>query len=629
MLSQKVTLSYTSPFWSWEDWELQIDWMALRGINLPLAWVGIEKIFVDVFREAGFNDEEINSFLSGPAFQAWNRFGNIQGSWGGDIPEDWINDQFNLQLKIIERMVELGMSPVLPAFPGFVPRNVTRVWPDASIGKSPLWSGFNSEYSAVTYLDPFDPYFKELQHSFMTKQLDAFGNITHFWTLDQFNENRPQQSSLDYLHNVSRSTWESLKSVDEDAVWIMQGWIFASDPGYWTNARIEAFLGGVPDDTDLIILDLFAESRPQWQRTNSFYGKSWIWCQLHDFGGNMGLYGQVENVTKSAIQAAEGSESLSGFGLSLEGQEGNEVIYDLLLDQAWSKTPIETESYFHDWVSARYGGNPGSLPQELYTAWDIVRGTVYNNTDLRVTAVPYSILELLPNTANLQGRLGHHATVINYNKTVLAGAWRTLHSASAENPALFGDPSYDYDLVDWTRQVLVNNFDPLYEALVDAYESGGSEADIRDAGSELTDLLKSLELVLSTNKHFRLDTWIAAARKSANTSDTTIQDFFEYNARNQITLWGPRAEIEDYASKQWAGLVGTYYLPRWEKFVDFLVETPVAEYYHPTFRTALREWEMEWNLETAALDLPALDAVADLETVIEEVRERWSHVFDA
>lgn len=28
---------------------------------------------------------------------------------------------------------------------------------------------------------------------------------------------------------------------------------------------------------------------------------------------------------------------------------------------------------------------------------------------------------------------------------------------------------------------------------------------------------------------------------------------YEYNARNQITLWGPKGEITDYANKQWAG----------------------------------------------------------------------------
>jgi alpha-N-acetylglucosaminidase len=40
----------------------------------------------------------------------------------------------------------------------------------------------------------------------------------------------------------------------------------------------------------------------------------------------------------------------------------------------------------------------------------------------------------------------------------------------------------------------------------------------------------------------------------------------EFNARNQVTLWGPRGEIADYASKQWSGLLSSYYLPRWQMF---------------------------------------------------------------
>lgn len=42
-----MTFSHTSAFWYWEDWELQLDWVALRGVNLPLAWVGAEKIVTD------------------------------------------------------------------------------------------------------------------------------------------------------------------------------------------------------------------------------------------------------------------------------------------------------------------------------------------------------------------------------------------------------------------------------------------------------------------------------------------------------------------------------------------------------------------------------------------------------
>ena len=35
---------------------------------------------------------------------------------------------------------------------------------------------------------------------------------------------------------------------------------------------------------------------------------------------------------------------------------------------------------------------------------------------------------------------------------------------------------------------------------------------------------------------------------------------FEYNARNQITLWGPNGEIVDYANKQWAGNLIYFFL---------------------------------------------------------------------
>lgn len=29
----------------------------------------------------------------------------------------------------------------------------------------------------------------------------------------------------------------------------------------------------------------------------------------------------------------------------------------------------------------------------------------------------------------------------------------------------------------------------------------------------------------------------------------------EFNARNQVTLWGPKGQISDYANKNWAGLM--------------------------------------------------------------------------
>ena len=37
-----VTASYSSAFWDWRRWEREIDWMALHGVNLQLAFTGAE-----------------------------------------------------------------------------------------------------------------------------------------------------------------------------------------------------------------------------------------------------------------------------------------------------------------------------------------------------------------------------------------------------------------------------------------------------------------------------------------------------------------------------------------------------------------------------------------------------------
>ena len=37
-------------WWDWKRWEKEIDWMALQGINLPLAFTGQEAVWQKVFR---------------------------------------------------------------------------------------------------------------------------------------------------------------------------------------------------------------------------------------------------------------------------------------------------------------------------------------------------------------------------------------------------------------------------------------------------------------------------------------------------------------------------------------------------------------------------------------------------
>ena len=47
-LVHQVTSSYSYVWWDWARWEREIDWMALNGINLPLAFTGQEAVWMKV-----------------------------------------------------------------------------------------------------------------------------------------------------------------------------------------------------------------------------------------------------------------------------------------------------------------------------------------------------------------------------------------------------------------------------------------------------------------------------------------------------------------------------------------------------------------------------------------------------
>lgn len=305
----------------------------------------------------------------------------------------------------------------------------------------------------------------------------------------------------------------------------------------------------------MLIIDLFSETEPQWQRTNSYYGKPWLWCELHGYGGNMGLYGQIENVTYNPVEAlANKTSTMVGMGLTMEGQEGNQIIYDVLLDQAWSSTAIDSETYFTNWVSTRYHASP-TLPQGIYKAWNTMRQTVYNNTNLTLAqAETKSIFVLHPNTTGLLNVTGHHATTITYNPPTLVSAWKHFYHASKYQASLWQDEAYRFDLTDITRQVMANAFYPLYSEFIAAANSSlpaeHNPKKSRKAGDKALRLLGDLDAVLAASgeAHFDLSAWIGAARawdgeNSASCPGSEEAGFFGYDARNQITLWGPTGEI--------------------------------------------------------------------------------------
>lgn len=131
---------------------------------------------------------------------------------------------------------------------------------------------------------------------------------------------------------------------------------------------------------------------------------------------------------------------------------------------------------------------------------------------------------------------------------------------------------YKHDLIDVTRQFIQNKIELLYPRIQMAF-SEKSIDNLQTLRKTFEAMLTDLDEALETSDQFLLGKWLTSAKALA--TNQLEEQQYEYNARNQITIWGPNGEISDYAHKQWNGIVSDYCLPRWQLFFSELEQSIV------------------------------------------------------
>lgn len=569
------TFNYSMSWWDWERWQWEIDFMALNGINMPLAITGQNAVWSRVYKKLGFTDKELESFFTGPAYFNWFYMGNIEG-WGGPLPQSQMLAHEALQKQILERERSFGMTPILPAFTGHVPPAFKDKFPNAKLKKT-NWTTFPSVY----ILDPDDQLFTTIGKSFIEEEVKTFGT-NHLYTADTFNENTPPTADSLYLSNVSKKVYQSMALADPEATWIMQGWLFYHGEKFWKPTQIKALLNAIPNDK-MIVLDLWSENHPVWQRTEAYYGKPWIWNMLHNFGGNISLYGRMDEVASGAFKAKQSAAAgnMLGIGLTPEAIEQNPAIYQLMLDNIWTDKPIDVAAWLKDYICQRYGARNALTEQ----AWEILHRTVYTGGIL--PGGPESIITGRPTLAESTGGTRPKK---NYKPADLIPAWEALIKASTQ----LSTEGFKYDVVDVTRQVLVNYADTLQRQFAGAYQKKDSKKFNQVAGEFLI-LMDDVDGLLATRQDFLLGKWLNDAKRMGSTPQEKKN--YEKNARNLITLWGDKnSSLNEYSCRQWSGLIASFYKPRWQEFFTYANQQlrVGAKIDQKAFEAKMKDWEWTW-----------------------------------
>ena len=549
---------YSLPWWDWKQWERLIDWMALNGVNMPLSVTGQEAVWQAVCHRLGMSDAQITAFLAGPPFLPFQWMGCLDG-YGGPLPKNWIAQHEELEKKILARERELGMTPVLQGFTGHVPPAVAQLFPKAPLQRV-KWIEWETNL-----LDPLDPLFAKIAKMFLEEQTKRFGT-DHFYAADTFIEMVPPNGDLKYLADLSRAIYDGMAVNDSQTVWVLQGWAFMYKREFWTQPRIKAFLDAIPNDR-MVILDLFCENKPMWDKTDAFCGKPWLWCNVQSFGRTVGL-GAALNKNNDGLFAARRdakSGQLIGLGFVNEGLCNNPIAYDLMFENAWRNEAVDMKAWVADYAHHRYGRNNTGTQR----AWLTLLDTVLNTPTRSV-----SVITSAPTLASRPTR-----------PLPLADAWRNLLETSDELGAV---DTFRFDVVNVARQVLADHASLLHGDVTKAWRAK-DVARFEQASQRFLALIGDLDQLLATRREFLLGCDLEDAKRWGPKC--------EWNARRVLTLWGETLAINDYARKQWSGMLSGYYAPRWKQFLDAAAEslrrkTPFDE---KKFNQELVKWTAQWS----------------------------------
>ena len=342
-----------------------------------------------------------------------------------------------------------------------------------------------------------------------------------------------------------------------------------------------------------------------------------------------------------------------------------QAYYELLQEAAFKTAP---EPNVTTWLIARAHRRYGlvaAVDPDVASAWAGIAASGYNNNAL----VSDSTLvgQLFASDWVEQSWMGFESDRTT-PKPALCHEWKAWGSLLAAAPRVPSPlpATFSYDLVDLGREVLSQLTIPVglnFTSAIGCPRESACHSNfslsagrITRAGELYVALLRDLDKLLATDAAFLLGPWLQAARELAGNAtdctdtilgDTTLSkctDFMEWNARAQITTWHPTdsptnptppetnptwpGTINDYARKQWSGLVSTYYAERVGLYLkQALTDSNLGHRRFNMTAVRLRQAKLAYEWQTDFGNIGAVQPTSDPISVSTELRAKYSDYF--
>lgn len=548
------TFGYSFTFYRWSDWEKVIDRMILSGYNLVLNALAQECVWREVLLSLGYNEKEIAAFLVAAPFMPWLNMMNMSG-YLGNYPDEWWNERVKLANKFNRRLQQFGIGVMLPGYSGMVPNDFEKHFQGSMLKDQGDWCG----YDRPKYLLFSDKNFDRIADLFYSTQNRLIGKgSVHYYSSDPFHEGGVTDG-ID-LAEFAKTAFCAMQRNDNKAVWCFQGWE--------DNPKRE-MLSAIPADRTLVC-NLLSDTNTN--AGDNYLNRPWLYCTVNNFGGQHLLRGGLARFLNRPFGCvSDDNYTMVGIGLMPEAVENDEVFFDILAETAINAQKTDLEQYLKTFISARYG----KMNDSLFEAWKTLAEKIYLKDDIS-TSFESSYLCLPSLSACKVSAFAVRAEDRYPDELITAVKILLNNYEECKNSS-----SYIFDLVDITRQASANFSWSLVYSIQKAY----NEKDLSTLKKRIKLYFKLFELqdkICSCHKRLLFSNYLKYPKEYSKKEAI----FNVYTAKRLITVWGDertKGRLNDYAAREYGGLLKNYYLKRWKKFADMLVSslvsgTPLEDY---------------------------------------------------
>ena len=533
---------YVGAYRDFDAWERLVDVLAYHGYNQIFVPVGIELAYVRTLQRFGYSLAEALAWVPLPGRQAWWLLQNMD-SFAAGFNEELMMARAELGRRVVERIRELGLSPVLPGCAGMVPRNFgTRVRGAYAVPQG-LWNGIEQP----AWLDPTGVVFREYAATFYS-ELEASVGAADLYKMDLFHEGgAPGEVNV---ADAVRAVAGALRQAHPEATWAMLGWL--------DNPTPEMIEGADLDRT--LVVDGVSDRYPGLNREVQWPGAAYLFGSIWNFGGHTSIGAWTDVWIEEFWSWRNKPDSfLRGIAYIPEASGGYPFAFDAFSRLPWESGPVALPEQGVAFADRHYGVSDDHARE----AWRIIADVAHRRANEPFSCTHEGLFISPPSLTRSRGS-NWQPTQAAFDRFRFARALPELLAVSAE---VRQKPPFAEDVVEVARQVMSDASRDWLPQIRKAFEAADVELFDQLTGRWL-DAIDRLDALMGSVRHTLMGAWeadaLAGLGRFADPA-SVIEDL-----RGLVTYWGGDGTLLEYANREWNGLLATYYRPRWVLFFNDL-----------------------------------------------------------